>query len=232
MQITNIYLILKNTYGFQGWWPLLNYKGTNPTKTGSINGYHPNIYNIKNKNIFEVCIGAILTQNTSWQNVEKALINLKKLNAINPKNLLKLNENVFAIAIKPAGYFNQKIKKIKLFANEFIKNDWENKTPKRNELLSIWGIGPETADSILLYGFNYPSFVVDLYTKRIFYRLGITNTENIKYDYIKEFVEKELTNFKDLNEFHALLVEHAKRHCLKKPICHNCPLKNICNFKS
>ena len=224
----DIYNKLLKSYGPQGWWPLLDVKGVNPTKTGSINGYHPGDYSHpKNeKEKFEICIGAILTQNTSWPNVEKALINLKKLNAIDPKKILSINEDKLKEAIKPAGYFNQKAKKLKVFSEFFI--NLNEKTPSRNELLSVWGVGPETADSILLYAYKMPSFVVDAYTKRIFSRIGEIKKDE-DYDKVKSVFEKNLKkDFKIYQEYHALVVEHAKRYCQKTPICEKCIIKDEC----
>ena len=227
-----IYQKLLKTYGYQGWWPILEYDGENPTKTGAIKGYHPKNYQINTKYKYEISIGAILTQNTSWQNVEKAMLNLKKITNLNPKKIIDTKDTLIANAIKPAGYFNQKTKKIKIFTNFYLQHNLEINTPLRTDLLNIWGIGKETADSILLYAYNKPVFVVDAYTKRLFYRLKLITSEKEEYDVIKHKVEEEIKNYKDLNEFHALIVEHAKQHCLKKPKCLNCPLKKICNYEN
>ncbi len=265
-----IYKTLLKEYGKQGWWPLIEYKGNNPTKTGSIHGYHPNNYELpKTRNqIYEVCIGAILTQNCSWQQVEKSLTNLKKLNALNPEKLLKLDDNKLKQAIKPAGYFNQKAKKLRIFTKYFLSlskttsqklvescssqanpvvfehaqnstqipiRDWRNSDIKKNqiptshELLNLWGIGPETADSMLLYAFKQPYFAIDAYTKRIFSRIGIIS-HNSKYDEFRKLFMNNLPNKHELfNEYHALIVEHAKRHCRTKPLCEKCPLNKKCS---
>ena len=168
----------------------------------------------------------ILTQNTAWPNVEKALLNLKKLNAINPIKILSLDEEKLKNAIKPAGYFNQKAKKLKIFSEFYIS--LKGKTPKREELLKVWGIGPETADSILLYAYPVPVFVVDAYTKRIFSRIGLIK-ENATYDEIQKYFYKNLkSDYKIFNEYHALIVEHAKRYCKNKKECKGCVLDDIC----
>lgn len=212
-----IYKRLLKEYGPQGWWPLIDVNGTNPTKTGSVKGYHPGDYSYpQNRHEqFEICVGAILTQNTSWLNVEKALLNLHTGNALNPKKILTLENSSIGDAIKSAGYFNQKAKKLKIFSEFYLKLN--GKIPTRAELLALWGIGPETADSILLYAYNVPSFVVDTYTRRILTNLGLIE-ENATYDEIKELFEKDLEkSYIIYQEYHALLVEHAKRFYLKKP---------------
>lgn len=223
-QFQKIYKILLKTHNPQGWWPLLDHKGTNPTKTGSITGYHPNNFTYpKTQNqIFEICIGAILTQNTAWPNVEKTLLNLKKLNAIDPKEILKIDTEILKQAIKPAGYFNQKTKKLKEFTKFFLS--LKTKTPTREQLLNIWGIGPETADSILLYAYKIPVFVIDTYTRRIFSNLQIINKED-PYEEIRSLFQKNLKpDFKIYQEYHALIVEHAKQYYKKKTEYNRCPL--------
>ncbi len=231
-KIYQIYNMLLKLYGPQGWWPLLNCKGINPTKTGAIKGYHPNdyFYPKNSKQRFEICIGAILTQNTSWPQVEKALLNLKELKALTSEAIKKLNLEKLKQAIKPAGYFNQKAKKLKIFAEFYI--NLKGKTPTRDELLNVWGIGPETADSILLYAFKVPEFVVDAYTKRVFSHLGIIN-KTATYNKIKEIFENNLPkNLKIYQEYHALIVEHAKRHYSKKPYGKNDSLLKAIKTKS
>ncbi|MGM5482191.1 MAG: endonuclease III domain-containing protein [Nanobdellota archaeon] len=208
-QIQKIYNDLIMKYGPQGWWPLLDVKGSNPTKTGNIRGYHPGDYSYpKNeKQRFEICIGAILTQNTSWINVEKALLQLKDINCLSPKNMKNIDEKDLCDAIKPAGYFNQKAKKLKIFT-EFFTN--LKKEPPRDELLSLWGVGPETADSILLYAYKIPVFVVDTYTKRLFSRKAIIK-KNDKYEDIRKLFEKSLKkDYRIYQEYHALIVEEEK----------------------
>lgn len=216
--IKKIYDRLLLEYGPQGWWPMVSLdgcKGENPTKTGSIRGYHPEDYNYpKNKNErFEIILGTLLTQNTSWANVEKALLNLKELSGLHAEGILKLKDEELKNAIKPAGYFNQKSKRAKILAKWFIEL---KNIPTREELLALYGVGEETADSILLYAFQEPSFVIDTYTRRIFSNLGLIKG-NEKYVEIKNLIEKNLDkDTKIFQEFHALLVEHAKRYYLGK----------------
>ncbi|MFC1485273.1 endonuclease III domain-containing protein, partial [bacterium] len=149
-KILDIYHKLLDIYGYQGWWPLLDIK--------TLSGYHPKDYsypkNFKQK--FEVICGAILTQNTSWQNVKKVIYELYEKNLLDPNKIVKMDIELLTKIIKPAGYFNQKAKKLKITA-DFFKNK-QTYTPKREELLKVWGIGHETADSILLYAYKVPSF--------------------------------------------------------------------------
>ena len=196
MKIKKIHNKLLKVFGSQHWWPTIS----------------------KNKQ-FEICVGAILTQNTSWKNVEKAIKNLYENNLLTQEAIAKVNKNRLASLIKPAGYYNQKAKKLKIFATKI------NKEPTREELLGIWGIGKETADSILCYAYNRPIFVVDTYTKRIFLHLGFKEAD---YDSIQKRVMNELKITKDLNEFHALLVELGKNFCKKEPVCIKCPLIDYC----
>jgi len=214
-----VYKELLRAYGPQGWWPLLSLHGNgggNPTKSGSVQGYHPGDYSYPRTidQQFEICVGAILTQNTAWQNVEKALINLRDTGKLRPEAILQLPAEELALIIRPAGYFNQKAKKLKIFSEFFLGRAAPNNgmvPPSRDELLSLWGIGRETADSILLYAFKVPTFVVDAYTRRVLLPLGLIE-EGCDYDQIKASIEDAVPG--DLvvyQEFHALLVEHAKR---------------------
>lgn len=211
MTLLTIYEQLLHAYGPQGWWPLLDFDGINPTKTGSVKGYHPGDYSFPKTDgqKFEICLGAILTQNTAWPNAEKALLNLKAANALRPHAILALPEEKLKEAIRPAGYFNQKARKLQEFAKFY--SALKGNAPKRKDLLGIWGIGPETADSILLYAFSQPVFVVDAYTKRIFSGLGFFS-EKAGYDEVQKLFEDNLPkDYKLYQEFHALIVEHAKR---------------------
>lgn len=218
--LKKIYKILHKEYGPQGWWP--------------VNGmYNKSDFSIprNKKEQFEIILGTILTQNTSWKNVEKAIANLQDKNLINPAKILKVNKKVLAQAIKPSGYFNQKTERLKIVADFFLRNKDLNKLSVNNlreKLLQVKGIGLETADSIILYVFNKPSFVIDLYTKRIFSRIGICRQET-RYEELQDLFHKNLEKDANLfNEYHALIVEHAKRFCTKKPTCLNCPLNKQC----
>jgi endonuclease III related protein len=218
-----IYRQLLKLYGPQGWWPLLELEGSvgkNPTKTGSVRGYHPGDYSYPKTDSqrFEICVGAILTQNTAWPNVEKAFLNMRRLHLLSPGAIMKAEPAKLGEAIRAAGYYNQKAKKLKIFAEFYsrlpaegagLKN--KKRAPSRDELLSLWGIGPESADSMLLYAFKIPSFVVDAYTRRIFSALGCFDKDE-RYDTIKQMFEKAIPkDYRIYQEFHALIVEHAKR---------------------
>jgi endonuclease-3 related protein len=219
-----IYNKLYNLYGPQGWWPLINHKGSNPTKTGATIGYHPLNYDLpeSRNDIYEIILGAILTQNTTWTSAEKALLNLKELDVINPEKLINLKEDTLKEAIRCAGFLNQKAKYIKEVTEFYIS--LEGMIPTRKELIKVKGVGNETADSILLYAFKQPEFVVDAYTKRIFIYHWIIK-ENDGYDMIKNLFESNLNNDMIVyNEYHALIVEHAKRYYSKKPYGVNDPI--------
>ena len=212
-KLKKIYNDLYAGYGPQGWWPLLNLRGRgiNPTKTGSLNGYHPKDYTYpKNrKQCFEICAGAILTQNTAWINAEKALLALWEKKLLSPQKIAAAPPGELGKIIRPAGYYNQKEKKLKEFSKFFIKS--QDRVPGREELLNIWGIGPETADSILLYAYKRPEFVVDAYTRRILISQKIIRP-NTGYEQVKNLIENNLpADFKLYQEFHALIVEYGKR---------------------
>lgn len=221
--LRKIYSILLRAYGSQGWWPILSLAGK---KGFDQDGYHKGLYDYPKdeQQRFEIVLGAILTQNTSWKNVEKSMQLLQEKRLLGMEKLEKVTLNKLAKLIKSSGYFNQKAKKIKAMIS-FLKS---NTAITRENLLSIWGIGPETADSILLYACHQPVFVIDAYTKRIFSRIGLCPA-NVKYHELQELFHNRLKRDAKLyNEYHALLVEHAKRHCRTKPVCEGCPLAVIC----
>ena len=229
MILNEIFQRLLDSYSHQGWWPITDYDGSNPTKTGSTQGYHPKDYSFPRNSSerFEIIVGAVLTQNTSWPQVEKSIINLKSLGNLDASNLLKLDEDEFKTAIRPSGYFNQKYNYLRNVSEFYIS--LEGRTPSRSELLSVKGIGPETADSIMLYAYGQKEFVVDAYTRRIFSYLGLIG-EKDSYNKIKKFFEENFNgNVSDYQEYHALIVEHAKNHYSKKPYGANDNVLN--NFK-
>jgi len=187
----------------------------------------------------EIMIGAILTQNTSWKNVDKAITTLKEKNRLSPEKLRDIPEADLAEAIRSSGYYNQKAKKIKIFIR-YIYEHYNGSLEKmaeqplgklREELLAIHGIGPETADSILLYALQKETFVVDAYTRRIFLRHGWM-TEKATYEEIRQFFMTHLPRDVQLyNEFHALLVHVGNHFCRRKPLCEGCPLKEYFSEK-
>ena len=195
---------LEKEYGKQNWWPTIS----------------------ANKR-FEIMVGAILTQNTSWSNVEKAIKNLDKFNFLRKEAIRQLGEEELGQLIKSSGYFKQKAKKLKAVV-EFLDS---KKDITRENLLQIWGVGKETADSILLYAYDKPTFVIDSYTKRIFSSIGVINKE-IDYDELQKIFIKNLENNVELfKEYHALIVKLGKDICLKRnPKCNECCLKEICEY--
>ncbi|WP_038056572.1 endonuclease III domain-containing protein [Thermodesulfobacterium hydrogeniphilum] len=208
--LEEIYNRLFRHFGPQGWWPA--------------------------KTPFEVCVGAILTQNASWKNVEKAINNLKEKNLLDPFKLYELPLNILANIIKPSGFYNIKAKRLKEFI-KFLVENYEGNLEKlfsknlneiRKELLNLRGLGKETVDSILLYAGNFPVFVVDTYTYRILNRHYLIPEEST-YDEIQElFMENLPPDPKLFNEYHALFVACGKNYCKKKtPICEKCPLKDL-----
>lgn len=223
----DLYKILLEEFGRRNWWPM---DKTYHERRGS----DPR---------FEIIVGAILTQNTAWSNVEKALTNLKSNNMLEIQKISGANINKLQTMIKPSGFFNQKAERLKTLASYLHKNyhdnldDFFNRNvyDLREELLSLKGIGLETADSILLYAGNLPIFVIDAYTKRICKRLPLKTP--LSYDDIQRYFEMELSNHQSkqkitrvYNELHALIVELAKQYCKKKPECSNCPLITHCLF--
>jgi len=205
-RLLKIYQKMYDSLGPQQWWP-----GETP---------------------FEIIIGAILTQNTNWLNVEKAIHNVKKAKKLTPKGIHELSLPELAELVRPSGFFNVKAKRIKLFIDWlFSKHNGDltslfsyDLPTLRAELLSIKGIGPETADSILLYAGNMPSFVIDAYTHRIFSRHDLI-PEECTYDEMKSFFEDNLPqDVKLYNEYHALLVNIGKTFCKPKKLCEHCPL--------
>lgn len=224
-----LYEILLKEFGNLNWWPMDK-------------KYHENN---RSDPRFEVIIGAILTQNTAWSNVQKALFNLKSQKMLNVNNISFIGTEKLRDLIKPSGFFNQKTERLKTIAIH-IKNNYHGNLDHffdrdiniiREELLSLNGIGPETADSILLYAGNLPIFVVDAYTKRICERLPLKI--KISYSEIQNYFETTLSEkyskeelSKVYNELHALIVLHAKSYCKKKPNCINCLLEKYCSFKN
>ena len=229
--ILELYKVLLKYYGPQGWWPVVGNKNINDS-----DGYHPEKYNIPNtpEDRFQIVVGTILTQNTSWNNVRYVIDSLYAEESLFPERILKLENKELAGKIRSSGYYNQKAIKLKKISEYFISTGMlkTGLPPKREDLLNIWGVGPETADSILLYAFKYPVFVVDAYTKRLLIRLGIIEKKYTSYSEIQLLFMDNLNdnseNRKVFNEFHALIVKHGKVHCRKTPACKDCPIAGVC----
>ena len=231
VNLYNIYKKLYDGFGSQGWWPT--------TKPGETRPIHRGKRPDTERERLEIVIGAILTQNTNWKNVERALENLNRKNMVDVGRLAESNQSYIASLIKSAGYYNQKAKRIKDFSRFLIKK-YEGKTSKlfnqnikdlRRTLLSISGIGPETADSIILYAALKPIFVIDAYTRRIMSRLGLIESKGDYENLQRTFMENLPKNQRLFNEYHALLVNLGKNYCIKSnPKCDKCPLKDICKF--
>ncbi len=225
-KIYDMYKRLYKTYGAQGWWPITGY------------GYHKLDYTFPRSSdeVFEICLGSILTQNTTFTSVVKSLNNLHVKSALHVDAIESMDIDELKEAIRPSGYFNQKTE----YILEFIKfyKSQKGATPTREALLHVKGIGEETADSMLLYGYNQREFKVDAYTKRLLVELGFVD-ERTKYRDIKSLMQNSLKEcIKDekellitYQEFHALIVEHGKRYYSKKPYGVGCFLKTtiFCN---
>lgn len=208
--ISDIYDFLYARYGPQHWWP-----ADAP---------------------FEVIIGAILTQSAAWTNVEKAIGNLKKAGALSPEALRALPEDELAGLIYPSGYYNVKARKLKALAgwlgekygDSLDKMFSQDTDELRRQLLSVYGIGEETADSILLYAGNKPVFVIDAYTRRVIDRLELKPGKNSYAEYQTLFTNALPPDARLFNEYHALLVRLGKETCRKRPVCTVCCLKIHC----
>ena len=208
--LVRIYRSLYGRFGPQRWWP-----ADSP---------------------FEVMVGAVLTQSTSWKNVEKAVANLKKAGALSPEKLDAISTARLARLIRPAGYFNVKAKRLKSLIS-FLRRQYgydigrmrrNRKDTLRELLLGVHGIGPETCDSILLYALRKPIFVIDAYTKRIFSRCGISDPRASYGELQEMFTAGVPRSEKVYNEYHALIVKLGKDICRKKPKCGLCPIEKMC----
>lgn len=207
--LTDIYNTLYKSFGPQNWWP-----GDTP---------------------FEIAVGAILTQNTNWGNVEKAISNIKRQKALNAKKLHDMPHEELALLIKPSGYFNVKAKRLKGFLS-YLTSHYGGSMARmqkkglpqlRQELLKVNGIGPETADSILLYALQKPTFVIDAYTKRVLQRHGVVGQDATYHEMQELFHENLSPDVSLYNEYHALFVMVGKEYCRPKPKCKGCPLEKM-----
>ncbi len=204
--LEDLYKRMAGHYGTTGWWPA----GTP----------------------FEVAVGAILTQNTAWTSVQKAIANLKAANLLGPRKIRACPVPVLEQAVRPSGYFRQKTERLRLFCDYLVRHHRASMARMaqrplaelRPELLALKGIGPETADDILLYACDKPVFVVDTYTRRILSRHGLV-PEDIAYEPLRAYFEERLKPDVPLfKEFHGLIVWTGKDFCRKNPQCKGCPL--------
>ena len=213
-KLQKIYHRLLDAYGPQNWWPA--------------------------EEPFEVMVGAILTQAAAWRNVEKAIDNLKTARALSPRALRQFSLSGIAALIRPCIYYNVKARKLKSLANwlgEYCQDNlsklFSNTTDQlRQQLLSIWGIGEETADSIILYAANKPVFVIDAYTRRIINRIGLAPDNTSYTAYQSLFMDNLPADATLFNEYHALLVCLGKNVCRNRPFCQQCCLRNMCSFST
>ncbi len=209
-ELLTVYHQLRQQHGPQHWWPA--------------------------ETVFEVMIGAILTQNTAWRNVEHAIANLKRANSLSAAAILNCSVEQLAELIRPSGYFNVKALRLRNYcqwyvdAGEFDElQNWSTGT-LRTALLNVNGVGPETADDILLYAFERPVFVVDAYTRRIFSRLGTVDA-GIGYEDLRSVFETAVKgDARIFGEYHALIVMHGKDICKTRPRCTECILQNQCDL--
>lgn len=211
MDLRQVFDALLEAYGHQHWWP-----GESP---------------------FEVMVGAILTQNTAWTNVEQAIANLRDSDCLDPECIIETDPAKLAEWLRPSGYFNVKAERLRNFCRWYLAEGgyerlkrWDTERLRR-ALLSVKGVGPETADDMLLYAFERPVFVIDAYTRRLLTRLGLVSGEE-SYETLRArfetFFGREPGNVDLFNEYHALIVEHAKLACRKRPECRECPLAAAC----
>ena len=224
--LVRLYDQLLRAYGPQGWWPLPSRAGGRGYDAG---GYHPGLYDAPEtaRARFEVVLGAVLTQNTAWLNAERALANLRSAGVRAPGDLRSVPLRRLESFLRPSGYYRQKALKLKRLAALFAAPGALTRGggPSRDRLLEQWGVGPETADSILLYAYQRPFFVVDAYTRRLLGRIGILRGGE-RYEDIQALFHDGLPGQIELyNEYHALIVEHGKRHCRARPFCEGCPVR-------
>lgn len=199
---------LHAAYGPQGWWPA--------------------------ETPFEVMVGAVLTQNTSWRNVERALAALRAAGWLDPESITAIPVARLAECIRPAGCPTVKARRLAAYCRWLLDSGGEEALAGvatlvlRRELLGVHGVGPETADAILLYAFGRPVFVIDAYTRRLFRRMGIFRGDE-SYEALRQAFEQAMGPRPSvLNEYHALIVEHAKRACAARPRCDGCVLRSEC----
>lgn len=203
-----VYERLHRHHGPQHWWP-----GDTP---------------------FEIMVGAVLTQNTAWRNVERAISNLSAARCLDARRIIHLPLKRLAELLRPAGYFNVKARRLRHFCEWLLARGGVSALAAmdthalRHDLLAVHGVGPETTDDILLYALHRPVFVIDAYTRRLFSRLGLIKGDE-SYETLRAEIEKALgPEVRLYNEYHALIVHHAKEVCRTRPRCEVCCLRRIC----
>lgn len=203
-----VYRRLHTAYGTQRWWP--------------------------GDSAFEIMVGAVLTQNTAWSNVEKAIAKLKAAKALTPEAIARASHRRLAAWLKPSGYFNVKAQRLRALCEWLLREGGVRRIARwptdrlRHALLAVHGVGPETADDILLYAFHRPVFVIDAYTRRIFARLGLIRGDE-DYEALRQLFESRLgADVPLFNEYHALIVAHGKDICRPRPRCADCALTTRC----
>jgi endonuclease-3 related protein len=246
-QIRDLYEILFEHYGPQGWWPVVS-RACEPGYDAR--GYHRGLYPRGREDMsafFDVVCGAVLTQNTAWKNAEAALIEMRRRRFDTFEKIISARTEDLAEAVRSSGYYNQKAKKLK-FLSEVLRNllpsssgrgiseelSIESSEILRERLLDVWGLGPETVDSILLYAYDLPFFVIDAYTRRllgrVFYSTGISELRR-GYDVLQKIFHRSLSGSTVIyGEYHALLVRHCKESCTVRPHCIGCILNKQCLF--
>lgn len=209
--LQRVYSRLLKEYGPQNWWP--------------------------GDSAFEIMVGAVLTQNTAWTNVERAIANLKQADALSAQAIVSAHPKRLAMWLKPSGYFNVKARRLRAFCVWYLAQGGFDALAQRDtatlraQLLAVHGVGPETADDILLYAFGRPVFVIDAYTRRIFSRLGFVRGDE-SYEDLRAHFERALAPDVALyNEYHALIVVHGKDYCRPRPRCTDCVLRTGCGGK-
>jgi len=213
--LLRVYKALLVEYGPQGWWPVGGRYFPPRPKTGRELAARR----------FEIILGALLTQNTAWANADRALGNLREAGLLDPEAILGADAGELCGLVHPSGYYNQKSARIKLASGFFLPFLKTGLPPSRELLLQVKGVGPETADSILLYAYGEPFFVVDAYTRRLLLRRGLPGVKASYHEIQALFHEALPRDEKLFNEYHALIVRHAKERCAKVPLCAGCALK-------
>lgn len=224
IDVYRFYEILWDRYGYPGWWPVYSKKSLEGFDSAGYRLYLP-AYPLPQDEIDQIVISAVLTQNTAWTNVEKALSELSYKGCLTKEAVMQGPLSDLKMWIRSSGCYNQKAEKLKKICNYLSCVD----RPDRKGLLSVWGIGPETADSILLYAYAEPLFIADAYARRVFSRLGLLPLR-MEYQAAADVVHGCTPgDWEWYQNFHGLIVAFAKEFCKKKPLCSGCPARPYCS---